>query len=389
MQRTCSHLTFFAAASFLTACGPRQETAPHAPPVVLVAEAIPADAPIFSEAVATLEGSTNTRIQSQVSGYLIKQAYLEGSVVKQGDLLFRIDPKPFLADLEQAQANLTARQAQLLRTKQELDRDAALVKSGAVSPPSYQIDLRNNLSAQADVDSAQASVATAKIKLGHTQIVSPVTGVAGRAIPGLGDLITAGITLTTVATVDPIVAEFTLPGPFYLNNTDAFAKASAVPLEDRPESIELILADGTTYPRRGKFYYVNHPVQTPAGAITAYALFPNPDRVLRPGQFAKVRGITRQITDAVLVPRHAVSALPGIDQVIVVGPDNKVEVRTVTTGDRSGDLWIVTSGLKVGERVVVEGAQKCRPGLEVDPQPYAAPPADLPKTDPPATVPNP
>ncbi len=370
-------------------CSRQPEAAAPAPPVVLVADATQADVPIFSEAIATLDGSTNTQIHSQVAGYLIKQAYQEGSVVKPGDLLFQIDPKPFQADLDKALATLASKQAQLQATKQVLDRYTGLVKSGAVSQQEYQNQLQTNLSAQADVDSAQASVMTAKIKLGYTKITSPIIGVAGRAIPGVGDLIGTSMTLTTVSTVDPIQADFTLPEQFYLNNAERIDKAAAVPLQDRPANIELILADGTVYPQKGRFYYLNRQIQTATGAITAYALFPNSDRILRPGQYAKVRALTRQIDAAVLIPQRAVTELQGIDQVWVVKDDNTVEVRNVTTGDRAGPLWIVTSGLKAGERVVAEGIQKCRDGEKVSPQPYV-PPADeqLPAKVPPTAAPS-
>jgi len=363
----------FTAALLPTGCGKKEEAPPPGPPVVLVMEAAEADVPIISEAIATLDGSTNTQIHSQVSGYLLQQAYQEGSVVKPGDLLFQIDPKPFQADLDKAQADLVNKQAQLLRTKQNLDRYTALVKSGAVSQQEYQNEVQSNLSAQADVDAAQASVTTAKINLGYTRIASPITGVAGRAIPGVGDLISPSVTLTTVSTVDPIQADFTLPEQFYLNNADRIAKVSAMPMQDRPESIELILADGTPYPKKGRFYYINRQIQTATGAITAYALFPNPDRVLRPGQYAKVRGITQHINNAVLIPQRCVTQLQGINQVMVVKPDNTVEVRNVTTGDLAGSSWIITSGLKAGERVVVEGIQKCQEGAPVTPEPYVAP----------------
>jgi membrane fusion protein (multidrug efflux system) len=371
----------------VTGCGKKQDTAPPAPPVVLVTEATEEDVPIFSEAIATLDGYVNTQIHSQVSGYLIKQAYQEGSVVKPGDLLFEIDPKPFQADLDKAQATLANKQATLLRTKQDLDRYATLVKSGAVSQQEYQNQVQTNLSAQADVDAAQASVTTAKINLGYTKITSPIIGVAGRAIPGVGDLISPSVTLTTVSTVDPIQANFTLPEQFYLNNAEKLAKLSAVPLQDRPDSIELILADGTAYPSKGRFYYVNRQIQTATGAITAYALFPNPDRVLRPGQYVKVRAVTKQITSAVLIPQRSVNQLQGINQVFVVKPDNTVEVRNVTLGDAAGSQWIVTSGLNGGEKVVVEGIQKCRDGAPVTPQPYTEPPVDTPSTNAPAAAP--
>jgi membrane fusion protein (multidrug efflux system) len=364
----------FIAVLMLAGCGKKEEAAaPAAPPAVQVMEAAEADVPIFSEAIATLNGSTNTQIHSQVSGYLLQQAYQEGSVVKEGDLLFQIDPKPFQADLDKAQATLANQQAQLLRTKQDLDRYAALVKSGAVSQQEYQSEVQNNLSAQANVDAAQASVVTAKINLGYTRITSPISGVAGTAIPGVGDLINPSMTLTTVSTVDPIQAEFTIPEQFYLNNADRIGKIMAMPLQDRPEGVEMILADGTSYPKKGRFYYVNRQIQTSTGAITAYALFPNPDRVLRPGQYVKVRGVTQRINGVVLIPQRCVTQLQGMNQVMVVKPDNTVEVRNVTTGDLAGSLWIITSGLKPGEKVVVEGIQKCQEGAPVTPEPYVEP----------------
>jgi membrane fusion protein, multidrug efflux system len=365
----------------LTGCGKKEEAAPPTPPVVLVLDAQEADVPIFTEAIATLDGSTNSQIHSQVSGYLIKQAYQEGSVVNPGDLLFEIDPKPFQADLDKAKAALANAQAQELRTKQDLDRYAALVKTGAVSQQEYQTQVQNNLSAQADVDSAQASVTTAQINLGYTKITAPITGVAGRAIPGVGDLISPSVTMTTISTVNPIQADFTVSEQFYLTYADRIAKASLVPMQDRPENIDLILADGTVYPKKGRFFYVNRQIQTGTGAITAYALFPNPDRVLRPGQYVKVRGSMQQVNNAVLIPQRCVTQLQGINQVMVVKPDNTVEVRNVTLGDRAGSDWMITSGLKAGERVIVEGIQKVQDGSTVTPQPYVEPATELPPTN--------
>ena len=376
----------FIAGLLLTGCGKTEEAAPPAPPVVLVMEAPEADVPIFTEAIATLDGYVNAQIHAQVSGYLLQQAYQEGSVVKPGDLLFQIDPKPFQADLDKAKAALANAQAQELRTKQDLDRYAALVKTGAVSQQEYQTQVQNNLSTQAEVDSAQASVTTAQINLGYTKITSPIEGVAGKANPGVGDLISPSTALTTVSTVDPIQADFTLPEQFYLDNADRIAKAAELPMKDRPESIEMVLADGTTYPKKGKFYYVNRQIQTSTGAITAYALFPNPDRVLRPGQYVKVRGITQHLNNAVLIPQRCVTQLQGINQVMVVKPDNTVEVRNVTTGDLAGSDWIITSGLKAGEKVIVEGLQKVQDGTLVTPQPYVATASDQSSTNAPAAA---
>ncbi|MCE0523124.1 MAG: efflux RND transporter periplasmic adaptor subunit [Methylacidiphilales bacterium] len=374
MKRIFPHIALFAVTALLLAgCSKPAAVAPAAPPEVLVMDAEEADVPIFTESIGTLDGYVNTQIHAQVTGYLLQQAYQEGAVVKTGDLLFQIDPKPFQADLDKAVATLANEQAQYKRTKQDLDRYAILVKSGAVSQQEYQSEVQNNLSAQANVNAAQASVVTAQINLGYTKITSPITGVAGKANPGVGDLINPNMTLTTVSTIDPIQADFTLPEQFYLNYADRIAKVSEVPLEDRPKSIELILADGTVYSRRGWFYYVNRQIQTSTGAITAYALFPNPDRVLRPGQYIRVRGITQHINGAVLIPQRCVTQLQGINQVMVVKPDNTVEVRNVTLGDLVGSDWIITAGLKSGERVVVEGIQKCVEGAPVTPKPYVEP----------------
>ena len=390
MNRIYLRLVILSFVAVMAGCSKKEEAAPPAPPEVLVTTATEEDVPVFSEAIATLDGYVNTQIHSQVTGYLIKQAYQEGTVVKQGDLLFEIDPRPFQADLDKATADLVNKQAQFLRTKQDLDRYAALVKSGAVSQQEYQNQVQTNLSAQANVDAAQASVTTAKINLGYTKITSPITGVAGKAIPGVGDLLNPNMTLTTISTVDPIQANFTLPEQFYLNNADQLAKLATVPLQDRPAHIELILADGTPYPLKGRFYYVNRQIQTSTGAITAYALFPNPDRVLRPGQYARVRAVTQQLSNAVLIPERCVTQLQGINQVYVVKPDNTVEVRNVTLGATTGSFWIITDGLKAGEKVVVEGIQKCREGAPVNPKPFVEPaseqpPEKMPPTNTPST----
>ena len=375
------HVRSFAALLFsaliLAGCGQKEEAPPAAPPEVLVTEATEENVSIFSDAIATLDGSTNTQIHSQVTGYLLNVNYTEGAVVKKGDVLFQIDPKPFQADLDKAQANLATAQAQLLKSQQDLARYAALVKSGAVSQQEYQNELQGSLSTQGNVDANQAAVATAKINLGYTKILSPIDGIAGKAQPGLGDLISPDTTLTTVSTVDPIQADFTVTEQFYLDHADLLAKVSALPMADRPEGLELILGDGTVYSKRGKLSYLNRQIQTSTGAIAVYALFPNPDRLLRPGQYAKVRGVTQHVNGAVIIPQRAVSQLQTLSQVYVVKPDNTVEIRNVTLGDQAGSYWIVTDGLKAGEKVVVEGIQKCQNGSPVTPQPYVpdTPPA--------------
>ena len=365
-----SRALLFLTAALLAGCAKPVAPAPAGPPEVLVTEAIKDNVPVFKDAIATLEGSINTQIHSQVSGYLLKQDYTEGSQVQKGDLMFDIDPKPFQANLDKAQADLQNKQAALLRSQQDLTRYAALVKQGAVSQQEYQNEVQTVQGAQANVDASQATVVAAQIELGYTKITAPITGIAGRAIPGIGDLISPSTNLTTISALDPIKAMFTVPEQFYLNHADKLAELALVPLDKRPERMELIMPDGSIYPRKGRFYYVDRQIQSSTGAITMYGLFPNPDNILRPGQYAKVRAVTDDIAGAVLIPQRAVNELQGTNQVAVVTPGNVIELRNVTLGDKVGPLCIVTSGLNAGEHVVVEGIQKCQPGLVVTPEPY-------------------
>jgi membrane fusion protein (multidrug efflux system) len=369
----------------VSGCTKKEAPAAASPPIVLVTTAEKADVPIFNEAIATLEGSTNSQIYAQISGYLMSKNYSEGSEVKEGDLLFQIDPKPFQASLDKATATLQNNQAQLKRTQQDLARYETLVKTGAVSQQEYQNEVQTVQSAQAEVDSAQASVTSAKIELGYTKVVAPITGISGKALAQVGDLVSPSVQLTTISALNPIEAAFTVPEQFYLNNADRLAKVMQIPQADRPESIELLFADGTPYSRKGQFEYVNRQVQTSTGSINVYALFPNPDNILRPGMYAKVRAVTEHISNAVLIPQRAVNQLQGLNQIAVVLPGNLIQLRNVELGQKIGSFWIVTSGLEAGEHVVVEGIQKCQPGMPVTPEPYVsdtplpstnAPPAD-------------
>ena len=363
-------------AVMLAGCGKQEAPAPAGPPVVLVTKAEVADVPIFSEAVATVEGSTNSQIYAQISGYLLRRAYAEGTQVNKGDLLFEIDPKPFQASLDKANATLQNNQAQLTRTQQDLARYEALVKSGAVSQQEYQNEVQTVQSAQANVDAAQASVVSAQIELGYTKITAPISGIVGKAMVQAGDLVSPSVQLTTISALDPIEVSFTVPEQYYLDNAEKFAEAMSIPIADRPERIELLFADGTVYPRKGRFEYINRQVQTSTGTISMYALFPNPDNFLRPGMYAKVRAVTKNISNAVLIPQRAVNQIQNINQIVVLKPGNIVELRNVALGDQIGSQWVVTSGLQEGETVVVEGIQKCQPGMVVSPEPYVPDPSD-------------
>ena len=385
MKKTSLCLLFpaFTATLFLTGCEQKATPPPAAPPTVLVTKVTKENVPVFSEAIATLNGSTNAQIHAQVTGYLIKQGYTEGAVVQQGALLFQIDPKPFQADLDKAKANLATSQAQLKKSQEDLARYKTLVASGAVSQQEYQNEVQTTAGAQGNVDAAQASLATAQINLGYTTITAPITGIAGKALAQLGDLLTPTTTLTTMSAVDPIQAEFTVSEQYYLDNTDRLNTVSGIPQANRPYSIELIMPDGSVYPHRGQFFYIDRQISTSTGTVNVYALFPNKENILRPGQYAKVRGVTQRLDGALVIPQRAISQLQGLNQIYVLNPDNTVEVRNVILGDIMGTLQVITSGLQENETVVVEGIQKCTQGAKVDPQPYLmpAPAVNLPNTN--------
>jgi RND family efflux transporter MFP subunit len=395
--------------------GTQAASAP-APPEVEVVPVVQRDVPIFSEWIGTLDGMVNADIKAQVSGYLQKQEYTEGSFVKTGQLLFQIDPRPFEAVLDQAkgqlaqasgqlaqaQAQLTQAQAQVavaeanqVRTQLDADRYVPLAKQQAITQQDLDNAVQNNLAAKAQVQSAKAQVETARaqiqaaqasvqaatatveaatLNLGFTRLISPIDGIAGQAQQQVGALVSpAGGPVTTVSTVDPIKVYFTVSEREYLDFHRRYATQATVDAERKQLRLQLILADGTVYQQNGNFYFADRQVNQGTGAIRVAGLFPNPGNVLRPGQYGRVRTSTRTQLGALLVPQRAVTELQGAYQVAVVTSDDKIEVRNVKTSDRVGSLWIIDQGVKPGERVVAEGVQKVRTGMTVRPKPYAAP----------------
>ncbi|HEY3823587.1 MAG TPA: efflux RND transporter periplasmic adaptor subunit [Bryobacteraceae bacterium] len=380
--------------------------APPPPPEVEVIPVEQRDVPIYRQWIGTLDGMVNAAIKAQVTGYLLTQNYAEGSFVKKGQLLFEIDPRPFQAALEQAQgqlsqangqlaqakAQLVQAQAQVVqaqanqhRTQLDVDRYTPLAAQQAITTQDMDNATQNNLSAQAQVaaasaqvetakaqieaaaaavDAAKASVEAARVNVGFTRLTSPIDGVAGKALVQVGNLVgPAGGPITTVSTLDPIKAEFTVSEQEYLKfRQDANSMGHL--------RLELILADGTTYPRVGKFLFADRAVDQTTGAILLLGQFPNPGNVLRPGEYAKVRAAVGTQQNAMLVPQRAVTELQGSYQVQVVDDNNKVAVQNVKVGDRVGTLWIVTEGLKPGQRVIADGGMKVRPGMQVNPKPY-------------------
>jgi membrane fusion protein (multidrug efflux system) len=402
------------------------------------------DVPVYSEWIGTTEGLVNADIKAQVTGYLLRQDYKEGSFVKKGELLFEIDPRPFQAVLDQAngqlaqfegqleqansqvvqaeaqvaqassqllqaQAQLAQSNANQVKTQLDVNKYAPLAEQKAVTQQDYDNAAQTNVVAKAEVEAsrarveaaraqlrvanaqigaakaatktangqienAKATIRTAQLNLSFTRIVSPIDGIAGLAQTQVGDLVQPNNPnsplLTTVSTVDPIKIYFTISEQQYL----AFTKANLIEARQGASvaqiELQLILADGTTYPQKGNFYYADRQVDQKTGAIRIAGLFPNPGNILRPGQYGRVRAVTATKDSALLVPQRAVSQLQGGYQVAVVGNDNKIEIRAIKLGEHSGPMWIVEDGLKPGETVVVEGIQRVRPGVVVNPQPY-------------------
>ena len=406
-------------AATLTTSGCSNEThgatAAAPPPEVEVVAVEQRDVPIYSEWIGTLDGFVNADIKAQVSGYLLEQSYSEGSFVKKGQLLFQIDPRPFQAALElaqgqeaqaegqlaqaraqlaQAEAQVTVAQANQRRTQLDVDRYIPLAQQQAITTQDLDNATQNNLAAKAQVQSAQAQVETARaqiiaagaavqaakataetaqINLGFTRLTSPIDGIPGIAQQQVGSLVSpASPTITTVSTLDPIRVYFTVAEQEYLDFHRRYSTPTTVDAERKGLKLELILADGTVYPQSGTFYFADRQVDVRTGAIRVAGLFANPGNTLRPGQYGRVRTALRVQPGALLVPQRAVNELQGSYQIAVVDNENKVDIRFVKVGDRVGSLWLISDGLKPGERVVAEGVQKVRKGLQVRPKPYLA-----------------
>ncbi|MGA3049823.1 MAG: efflux RND transporter periplasmic adaptor subunit [Terracidiphilus sp.] len=355
------------------------------PPVIEVTQTEQKDVPIYGEWIGTLDGLVNADVRAQVTGYLMKQGYQEGSFVKKGQLLFQIDPRPFQAALDQAEGQLEQAKAMLAnakavqgRTDLDVKRYTPLAREQAASQQDLDNAVQNNLAALATVETEkaqiktdEAAVETAKINLEFTSLVAPIDGIAGQAQLQVGALVTpASGTVTSISTLDPIKVYFTVSEPQYLAWRKRFPTETSREAADKALRLQLILADGSTYAHEGKFFFADRQVDEGTGAIRIAGLFPNPDNILRPGGYGKVRAIIRMQPGALLVPQRAVSELQGGFQIAVVGADNKVTIRTVKVGDAFGSDRIIADGLNPGERVIAEGIQKVRPGMLVNPVPY-------------------
>ncbi len=344
------------------------------------------DIPIYGEWIGTLDGLVNADVKAQVTGYLLQQAYTEGSFVKKGQLLFQIDPRPFQAALDQAKAQLAQAQAQLanaeatqLQAQLNVNKYTPLAQEQAASQQDLDNAVQTNVAAKATVlnskaaiQAAEAAVKSAQINLDFTRLIAPINGIAGQAQLQVGALVnTSSSAITTVSTVDPIKVFFTVSEQEYLAFNRLYPTEATRQTQEKHMPLELILADGTTYAKKGRVSFADRAVNQNTGAIRIAGLFDNPGNILRPGQYARIRAATSIRQGALLIPQRAVSELQGTYQVAVVDNENKVSIATVKVGERAGPMWVIEEGLKPGDRVVAEGVQKVRPGAQVNPKPFS------------------
>ena len=378
------------AAPFLTGCASTQASTGDAKQMALpvsVVKVRQADVPLAGEWVGTLDGNVNAQIQPQVSGYLVRQNYREGTPVAKNQVLFQIDPRPFQAAVDQADAEVGRAKGQLAQadaqrelTQINLMRDTPLVQARAIAQS--QLDNDKQQAAQADaavaaakaaVGSAEAALTTAKLNLGFTQVRSLIGGVAGQATTQVGNLVSPQSVLTSVSQLDPIRVYFSISDAEYLSLTSRVRQSGGDLLSSKSDiPLTLTLADGTSYPHKGRIAFVDRQMNQQTGAIRIAASFSNPGNVLRPGQFGRVSASTEVRHGALLVPQAAVQELQGVEQIYVAGPDNHVHIVNVKLGPQSGSDWIIESGLKPGDRVITDNVQKLKDGAPISPHEVSA-----------------
>jgi len=331
--------------------------------------------PIYSEWVGTTVGFVNAQVMPRVQGYLLKQDYQDGAYVKADERLFEIDDRPYKAALDQALGDLAQQQATLRKNQLDLAKYKPLAAQGAATKQELDDAVQATHASEAQVKGAEAAVENARLNLAWTKVYSPIEGIAGIAPVQVGDLVTPSTVLTNVSQVDPMKVTFPITEREYLRYADRIREHQEKGRARNEPDLELILADASTYPHPGRFYVANRQVDQQTGTILVQALFPNPDAILRPGLYAKVRAATETFHGALVVPQRAVQETQGVYQVAVVGSDDKVTLRTVKAGEQVDGLWVIEKGLEPGERVVTEGLQKVKDGIVVSPKPDASAPS--------------
>ncbi len=334
---------------------------PPPPMTVEVASVVQKDVPIYSEWIGQINGSVNADIKPKVEGYLLNQIYTDGSLVQKGQTLFTLDPRQTQASLEQAEANLAHSQATLQKWQQDVARYKPLVAQRAISQQELDNAISGEQAARASVDASQAALDNAKLNRNWSTVRSPISGIIGISKVAVGDLVTPATILATVSTLNPVFVDFNITEQEYLK----YVRSGLLRRKVKDDDLELILADGSIYPIRGKALLLNRAVDPSTGTLAVRGEFKNPNNFLRPGQYALVRAITEIRKDALLIPQRAVSDLQGSFQVAVVGADGKVAIRPVKVGPQIGSSWVIDSGISAGDKVIVEGIQKVRDGVVV------------------------
>ncbi|MGH9406473.1 MAG: efflux RND transporter periplasmic adaptor subunit [Terriglobia bacterium] len=329
------------------------------PPAVVVAPVVQKTVPIYGEYVGQTAAVNTVEIRSQVEGFLEKISFVEGSTVTKGQLLFLIDPREYEATVMRARASLSQAQAALVKSRQDVARYTPLVKQHAISQEQLDTATAESAEGEANVEAAKAQLAQANLNLSYTKIDAPLTGRISQAQVKVGALVQPGSTLlATIYSINPIYVNFSVSEAQYLDSAKG---------ERRFPPVSLELADNSAYPLKGRIDMLSPQVDPTTGTLGIRAEFPNPNGTLRPGLFVRVRMLASEKKNAMLVPAEAVQELQGVQSVLVVGGDNRVEFRTITAGDTVGGMRIVDSGLQAGQRVIVQGLQKVRPGMPVSP----------------------
>ncbi len=342
---------------------------PPPPPVVRVATVLQKDVPVYLEAIGQTRGAEEIEVRARVEGFLESVNFQEGSLVRQGQLLYTIDPREYDAAVAQAKGRLAQAQADLARYEQDVERYRPLVEQNAYPKQNLDTAIAQANAGRAAVDAARAAVTKAELDLGYTRVYSPTNGIIGKTEVNVGNLVGGlqSTVLARVSKIENIHVRFTLPEKdylFYARRREARGTSGQV----TKAPIELILADGAVHPYPGQLVFVDRNVDPVTGTILLEASFPNPGAIVRPGQYARVRAAVDTKAGAILVPQRSVSELQGIYNVAVVGANDTVEMRMVKPAERIGSLWVIDSGLNPGERIVVEGLQKVRPGVTVTPE---------------------
>ena len=371
-----SVISLSAACGILGSCSHEPEKVQMPPPTVQIIEVKAQDVPLSMEWIGTLSGSVTASIRSQVEGTLMKQIYEEGGRVKKDDVLFELDDRTYKTALADALGKLEQAKANLGKTEIDVARLGPLLQTRAVSQQEYDAASQSNIANKATVASAQAAVDKAQLNLNFTKILSPIDGIAGLAKAQVGDLVTPGnMELATVATVNPIKAYFTVSEQEYLRYREDHPNEPQGRKGGENQEFQLILSNGSVHPHKGKFFASDVSVNASTGSMRLCAIFDNPENILRPGQYGRVRSVMKVVKDAIVIPQRAVNELQGIRQVAVVTPEGNANIRNVKTGPRVNSGWLIEEGLKPGDKVVVEGFLKVREGIKVNAVPFGAAPA--------------